>query len=138
MYRCSRRPPPCRPPSYHWWIWAARRQRTPPIRAYPNTGKLQVWPLDQDQSATTFSLSTVVVFNNLEARISFALQGLGIAYLPDFSIRMHLAEGRLVHVLPHCTEPETMFRITWPSGKHFTAKLRVFIDFLCERLFIVE
>jgi DNA-binding transcriptional LysR family regulator len=102
---------------------------------YPNTGKLQVWPLDQDQIAADFQLSTAIVCNNLETRIFFALNGLGIAYLPDFAIRPYLDAGRLVHVLPECSEPDTTFRIMWPSGKHFTAKLRVFIDFLCERLF---
>jgi DNA-binding transcriptional LysR family regulator len=102
---------------------------------YQNTGKLQVWPLDQQEIAADIQLSTAVVCNNLEARIYFALQGLGIAYLPDFAIRQHLAAERLMHVLPACSGSETTFRIMWPSGKHFAPRLRVFIDFLCERLF---
>lgn len=105
---------------------------------YQNTGKLQVWPLDLQEIAADIQLSTAVVCNNLEARIYFALQGLGIAYLPDFAIRQHLAAGRLMHVLPNCSEADTTFRIMWPSGKHFAPRLRVFIDFLCERLFPVS
>jgi DNA-binding transcriptional LysR family regulator len=105
---------------------------------YPNTGKLQVWPLDREEVAADFQLSTAIVCNNLETRIFFALHGLGIAYLPDFAIRQHLAVGRLVHVMPSCSESDTTFRIMWPSGKHFAPKLRVFIDFLCERLFPVD
>jgi DNA-binding transcriptional LysR family regulator len=49
-----------------------------------------------------------------------------------------LADGRLVHVLTQCSETDSSFRIMWPSGKHFAAKLRVFIDFLSERLFPVD
>jgi len=105
---------------------------------YPNTGKLQVWPLDQEEVAADFQLSTAIVCNNLETRIFFALQGLGIAYLPDFAIRQHLAAGRLMHVMPSCSESDTTFRIMWPSGKHFAPRLRVFIDFLYERLFPVN
>jgi DNA-binding transcriptional LysR family regulator len=105
---------------------------------YQNTGKLQVWPLDLQEIAADIQLSTAVVCNNLEARIYFALQGLGIAYLPDFAIRQHLAADRLMHVLPNCSEADTTFRIMWPSGKHFAPRLRVFIDFLCERLFPVS
>ena len=105
---------------------------------YQNTGKLQVWPLDLQEIAADIQLSTAVVCNNLEARIYFALQGLGIAYLPDFAIRQHLAAGRLMQVLPNCSEADTTFRIMWPSGKHFAPRLRVFIDFLCERLFPVS
>ncbi|WP_144140359.1 LysR family transcriptional regulator [Paraburkholderia sp. BCC1884] len=101
---------------------------------FPNTGKLQVWPLDENEVGTDFQLSTAIVCNNLAARISFALQGLGIAYLPDFAIRQHLDAGQLVHVLPSCSEAGTTFHLMWPSGKHFAPRLRVFIDFLCERL----
>lgn len=102
---------------------------------YPNTGKLQLWPLDQGRLAADFQLSTPIVCNNLETRIFFALQGLGIAYLPDFAIRQHLSNGRLIRVLSDCTEPDTTFRIMWPSGKHFAPRMRVFIDFLCTRIF---
>ena len=102
---------------------------------YPNTGKLQVWPLCPDEIAADFQLPTSVVCNNLEARILFALQGLGIAYLPDFAIGPHLAAGRLVHVLPRCAENPAPFHIMWPSGKHLAPRFRVFIDFLHAHLF---
>ncbi|VVE04219.1 LysR family transcriptional regulator [Pandoraea iniqua] len=114
---------------------------------YPNTGKLQVWPLGEDRKAEAdgergergeaagFPLSTSVVCNNLEARIAFALQGVGIAYLPDFSIRGYLRTGQLLQVLPHCTETGIPFHIMWPSGGQVPAKLRVFIDFMRERVF---
>ncbi|WP_158938637.1 LysR family transcriptional regulator [Burkholderia sp. S171] len=102
---------------------------------YPNTGKLQVWPIFQDEIEAEFPLPTSIVCNNLETRIFFALFGLGIAYLPDYAIARHMADGRLIHVLTECSEGATPFRIMWPSGKHFTAKMRVFIDFLGVRLF---
>ncbi|WP_397453631.1 LysR family transcriptional regulator [Pseudomonas sp. NA-150] len=101
---------------------------------YPNTGKLQVWPLPYEQLEPEFELSSAVVCNNLDARISFALKGLGIAYLPDFAISEHLESGQLINVLPDCSSKEEPFRIMWPSGKYFAPKLRSFIDFLCEHL----
>ncbi|WP_174362245.1 LysR substrate-binding domain-containing protein [uncultured Caballeronia sp.] len=102
---------------------------------YPNTGKLEVWPLQRDEVQTDFQLPPSIVCNNLEARICFALQGVGIAYLPDFAIHEHLASGRLVDVLDDCAQSGGTFRIMWPSGKHVAPKLRVFIDFICERCF---
>lgn len=102
---------------------------------FPNTGKLQVWPLYQDAAEAEFQLPASIVCNNLETRIFFALSGLGIAYLPDFAIAPYLADGRLIQVLTSCSEPGAAFRIMWPSGKHFSAKMRAFIDFLAERLF---
>lgn len=101
---------------------------------FPNTGKLQVWPLVDSKLAKDFQLSPSIVCNNLDTRIYFALEGMGIAYLPDFSIKQHLDAGRLVHVLKSCKEPNQTFRIMWPSGKHFTPRLRAFIDCLCDLL----
>jgi DNA-binding transcriptional LysR family regulator len=100
---------------------------------YPNTGKLQVWPLRGHLAQTSLELPVSIVCNNLAARIRFAVQGAGIACLPDFAIREWLDTGALVNVLPECSEGG-VFRLMWPSGKHPAPKLRVFIDFLCENL----
>ncbi|MGY2328596.1 LysR family transcriptional regulator [Pseudomonas sp. SDT2931_S440] len=101
---------------------------------YPNTGKMQGWPLRQDGVEADFPLPAAMVCNNLEARICFAVQGIGIAYLADFAIREWLDSGQLVPVLEACSEAEN-FRIMWPSGRHPTPKLRVFIDYLHAHLF---
>ncbi|WP_420997629.1 LysR family transcriptional regulator [Cupriavidus sp. 30B13] len=101
---------------------------------FPNTGKLQAWGLHRDDDVADIQLPTSMVCNNLEARICFAVQGVGIAYLPDFAIREWLAAGKLVAVLDDYTE-SSVYRIMWPSGKHPALKLRVFIDFLVANLF---
>ncbi|MBK5528920.1 LysR family transcriptional regulator [Pseudomonas sp. TH08] len=101
---------------------------------FPNTGKLQVWPLREAGQEVDLQLPTSMVCNNLEARICFALRGIGIAYLPDFCVSDALACGQLQRILPDCSETG-VYRIMWPSGKHPQLKLRVFIDFLKEHLF---
>ncbi|MFI8221638.1 LysR family transcriptional regulator [Pseudomonas sp. NPDC085632] len=101
---------------------------------FPNTGKLQSWPVKLNDGDTEPSLPTSMVCNNLEARICFALQGIGIAYLPDFAIKEWLDCAKLVPVLEDCSE-EGVFQIMWPSGRQPAPKLRVFIDFLKQHLF---
>ncbi|WP_456025258.1 hypothetical protein [Pseudomonas capeferrum] len=44
-----------------------------------------------------------MVCNNLEARICFAVQGIGIAYLPDLAIRHALAANTRVQILKDCS-----------------------------------
>jgi DNA-binding transcriptional LysR family regulator len=101
---------------------------------FPHTGKLQIWPFQPSGSdSPDLHLPPSVVCNNLQARISFAVKGIGISYLPDFAIRDMLTEGRLISVLDECTESST-FRIVWPSSRQPAPKLRAFIDFLAERL----
>jgi DNA-binding transcriptional LysR family regulator len=102
---------------------------------FPNTGKLQAWPLSPESVPADFHLPASIVCNNLEARISFAEQGAGIAWLPDFAIRERLASGELITVLEQFASSEGTFRVMWPSGKRIAPKLRVFIDFLAEHLF---
>lgn len=101
---------------------------------FPNTGKLQRWPLHAQGVELDQHLPAAMICNNLEARVCFALHGIGIAYLPDFAIREALDSGQLLQVLPDCTEHGS-FRMMWPSSRHPSPKLRVFIDFLKERLF---
>ena len=101
---------------------------------FPNTGKLQRWPLRQDGVELDMQLPAAMICNNLEARVCFARQGIGLAYLPDFAIREWLESGELVQVLHDCTERGS-FRMMWPSSRHPSPKLRVFIDFLKARLF---
>jgi len=55
--------------------------------------------------------------------------------LPDFSVKQSLAEQRLQQLLgAHCRHTGS-FKILWPSSKHLTPRLRVFIDLLSEQLF---
>ncbi|AVF33462.1 LysR family transcriptional regulator [Rahnella sikkimica] len=99
---------------------------------FPNSGKLETWPMVGYQDLT---LPVSMVCNNIETRQCFALQGLGIACLPDFSIRKELAKGQLVTVLDDYVSRSADFFILWPSGGYMTPKLRVLIDFLSERVF---
>lgn len=101
---------------------------------YPSTGKLELWPLRVAGEAPV-QLPISMVCNNIETRVCFALQGLGIACLPDFSIREALADGRLQPVLAPYVEHAGSFRVLWPSGRQMQPKIRAFVDFLSERVF---
>jgi DNA-binding transcriptional LysR family regulator len=65
-----------------------------------------------------------------------AEQGVGIACLPDFAIGRQLREGVLVTVLDDYTDPSSgTLRVLWPSSRHLSPKLRVFVDVLAANLF---
>ena len=104
---------------------------------YPSSGKLQEWLVNgvsvlQGPSASVRSQQ--LVFNNTEAVLSAALQGLGIAYVPDFVAREPLAEGKLRTVLESASTRQGMFQILWATNRHMVPRLRVFIDFLGQHL----
>jgi DNA-binding transcriptional LysR family regulator len=99
------------------------------------TGKLEPWPLIREEGAPEPSLPTRLVSTSIEAVSHAALAGMGIACLPDFMTHEDVAHGRLQRVLDAHLQHVGQFWVLWPSSRHATAKLRVFIDHLSLRLF---
>lgn len=104
---------------------------------FTSTGKLERWPLRWTEDDPEISLPVSMVSNNLEGRICFAEQGLGIACLPEFCARDSLASGRLHVVLAAHTDVHPItFRMYWPSGRHASPKVRALVDFLVRQMSI--
>ncbi|CAH2922488.1 MAG: Transcriptional regulator, LysR family [uncultured Paraburkholderia sp.] len=101
---------------------------------YQSSGKLQEWLIDGVSPFHGAGATTPLVLNNAEAVLSAAIQGLGIAYVPDFAARDALMGGKLRMVLESSTTVEGVFRALWPTNRHMLPKLRVFVDYLAERL----
>lgn len=72
--------------------------------------------------------------NNGDALHQAAIAGLGIIYTPDFFHAEALAQGRLVRVLEDWQTPATAIHVVYPPGRPLGAKVRVFVDYLAERL----
>ena len=101
---------------------------------FPTTGKLQDWAPATDDG-TPLKLRTAMTCNNMEALRGAVMSGLGIGYMPDFLARDALDSGALVTVLDAYRIAPGQFSIVWPSSRQLSPKLRVFVDFVCERLF---
>lgn len=101
---------------------------------FPTTGRFEPWPLRLLPGEALPELPATMICNTTEALLQVAQAGLGIACLPDFMVQEALRRGELCRVLESCTEHQGAFRIIWPSSKYLAPKLRVFIDFLGERL----
>ncbi len=71
--------------------------------------------------------------NNGEALAAAAAAGLGIVLSPTFIVSADLRAGRLVSILDDYTVAERGIFAVWPAGRHLSAKVRSFVDFLVER-----
>ncbi|MGF6271894.1 DNA-binding transcriptional LysR family regulator [Massilia sp. UYP11] len=100
----------------------------------PNTGRLQAWQLQLGVGEPEPLLGRRITCNTDEARRCFALEGIGIAYMPHFAVGEALRSGALVRVLKDYTLEQNTFRLLWPASKHITPKLRAFIDFVSEHI----
>jgi len=102
---------------------------------FPNTGKLEIWALEQAPGEPELQIPSSMICNNIETRVCFAMRGLGIAYLPDFAVREQLADGSLTSILTQHVKRTGVFHVLWPASKHASPKVRAFVDFLCARVF---
>ena len=62
-----------------------------------------------------------------------ALSGLGIVLLPLWIIGPDIKAGRLVQLLPDYHWPDSAIHVVYPPGRHLSARVRSFVDFLVER-----
>ena len=71
--------------------------------------------------------------NNGDVLRSTAIAGGGIILLPTFLVGEDLRAGRLVRLLPNYPPPEQALYALYPPGRHLSAKVRSFVDFLIAR-----
>ena len=103
---------------------------------YFRRGETPMWSFESRRGTSSrlnVALSGPFAANNSEALRGAALDGLGIALLPDFSASTDLAAGTLVQVLPHWQAVgsfgDTLFAIR-PYSPYVPRAVRIFVDFL--------
>lgn len=72
--------------------------------------------------------------NTLPVSRRAALDGVGVALLPEFACREPLADGRLEHVLPTWQGAQGRLHILFKSSRGLLPSVRAVIDFLAEVL----
>ncbi|UOP09463.1 LysR family transcriptional regulator [Pseudomonas palleroniana] len=102
---------------------------------FATTGKIMEWTLSANPAITQLRLPTAMTLNNMEAMLMAAIDGHGIAYMPDFLAREALARGQLETVLNGHSDDQGQFWALWPSSRHLSPKIRAFVDFAAARLF---
>jgi len=73
-----------------------------------------------------------LIGNSDELLIASAAGGLGLVMAPQFMLEADLAAGHLVRVLPDYEGPMLDTWAVYPSRRHLSAKVRLFVDHLVE------
>lgn len=102
---------------------------------FPSTGKLEPWPLRVPEGQKEGEFPVAMTCNSSAPLLDVVKAGLGIACLPDFMVREDIEQGRVQPVLDTYVVHQGTFRLLWPSSKHLSPKLRVFIDYMVDTLF---
>lgn len=90
------------------------------------------WRFVVDGQQQTIKVNSRLRAGNGEALRILALAGLGLTYLPTFFVGDDLRSGTLVPVLSPYVPGDSALHGVYPHGRHLTAKVRAFLDFLGE------
>lgn len=71
-------------------------------------------------------------FDSGEAIKDTAIEGLGIAYLPEFMVEKDIKSGHLIQILPMYTSDLLPINVIYPNKKNLPIRVRLFIDALIE------
>jgi len=96
----------------------------------PTYGGLFAWGLEKDGREVKVRGEGQLVFNNLGLRLSSALDGLGVAYMPEDQVLPYLAEGRLIRVLEDWCPYFPGYHLYYPSRRHSSPALTLLVDVL--------
>lgn len=90
------------------------------------------WTFLSADGEQTLAIKGRFCSNNGDVLAEAAMQGLGIALLPDFIVEEGLADGRLVKVLEDFERPPLTLFALYPSRQHVPAKTRIFLAYLLD------
>jgi hypothetical protein len=71
-----------------------------------------------------------LVFNTLRQRLDSALQGLGLAYMPEDIAAPYIASGELVRVLDDWCAPFAGYNLYYPSRRHASPAFSLLVEAL--------
>jgi len=94
----------------------------------PTTGALQRWDLERRGRTRLVAVKGRVTCDDARLLVRGALDGLGLAYVDEHSVRQHLAAGRLREVLPDWAPEVPGFFLYFPRRSQGQPKLRAFLD----------
>lgn len=96
----------------------------------PTYGGIYVWEFEKDGHELRVRVEGRLVFNNIALRVNAAVNGLGLAYLPEDVVQRHLADGRLIRVLDDWCPPFSGYHLYYPSRKQPSAAFALLVNAL--------
>jgi DNA-binding transcriptional LysR family regulator len=96
----------------------------------PTYGGLFPWDLEQDGREVRVRVEGQLIFNNVALRLASALQGLGLAYMPEDQVLHHIADRQLIRVLGDWCPPFPGYHLYYPSRRHSSPAFAVLVEAL--------
>ena len=96
----------------------------------PTAGGLYAWEFEKDGRELKVRVEGQLVVNTAMLALRAALEGAGLAYVPEQRAQPHLASGELVGVLAAWCPPFAGFHLYYPSRRQHAPAFALVIDAL--------
>jgi DNA-binding transcriptional LysR family regulator len=97
---------------------------------FPSSGGLYVWEFERSGRQVNVRVDGQVTFNTSPHIVLAALDGLGMAFLPEEEFAPHIEEGRLVRVLQDWCPPFSGYHLYYPSRRQHSPAFSLLVDAL--------
>ncbi len=98
------------------------------LRWRRSSGALALWPFNDDGHAIEIAVSGPLIAHDFPTMLGAAVEGMGLAQLPEPMVAEGVRAGRLVHVLEPFAPVIPGVFLYYPSRRQIMPKLRAFID----------
>lgn len=96
----------------------------------PTHGGLYAWEFEKDGREVRVRVEGQFVFNTVSMIMEAALDGFGIAHLPEGQVQSHLENGEFVRVLADWCPPFSGYHLYYPSRRQHTPAFAVLVEAL--------
>jgi hypothetical protein len=98
------------------------------------TASAAEWRFGPTERGAVVRLAPRLRVNDVEAMLTAAKAGRGVARVLSYQVADELADGSLVRVLAAFEQPALPVQLVTPGGRHLAAKVRAFVDYAADRL----
>jgi DNA-binding transcriptional LysR family regulator len=96
----------------------------------PTDGGLYAWEFEKGHRKLKARVEGQLVFNGTAQMLNAALDGFGLAYVPEDLAQPHLAKGRLKRVLEDWCPPCSGYHLYYPSRRQSSPSFSLLVDAL--------
>jgi DNA-binding transcriptional LysR family regulator len=99
----------------------------------PTLGGLYAWEFERDGRELNVRVDGQLVFNSIFQVLNAALDGFGLAHVPEDLAQAHIAAGRLTRILEDWCPLWTGYHLYYPSRRQPSAAFALLVDALRSR-----
>jgi DNA-binding transcriptional LysR family regulator len=96
----------------------------------PTHGGLWAWDFERDGRELKVRVEGQIILNNIFDVVDAALDGFGLAYVPEDLAEPHISKGRLMRVLDEWCPPWPGYHLYYPSRRQTSPAFALLVDAL--------